>query len=83
MFSSTIEIKGEKTVLDAYFSALEPEQDFETERASYVIKKAKGKLLIKVSAKDAIAFRAVSSSIAGLLAIVDRTVKLVKSGKGL
>lgn len=78
MFSSTIEIKGEKDVLDAYFSALEPEQEFETERAGYAIKKAKGKLLIKVSAKDAIAFRAVSSSIAGLLAIVDRTVKIAK-----
>lgn len=78
MFSSIIEIKGEKEVLDAYFSALEPEQEFETERASYAIKKAKGKLLIKVSAKDATAFRAVSSSIAGLLAIVDRTIKITR-----
>ncbi len=76
MFNSTIEIKGEKEIIDTYFSALEPEQEFETERASYRLKKAKGKLVINISAKDATAFRAVSSSIAGLLAIVDRTIKV-------
>ncbi|MBI2040486.1 MAG: hypothetical protein HYT16_00095 [DPANN group archaeon] len=76
MFSSTIEIKGEKEVLDTYFSALEPEQAFETERANYRLKKAKGKLVIDISANDATAFRAVSSSISGLLAIVDRTINI-------
>ena len=76
MFSSTIEIKGGKEIIDTYFSALEPEQSFETERANYKLKKAKGKLVITISASDATAFRAVSSSISGLLAIVDRTIKV-------
>ena len=78
MFSSTIEIRGGKEIIDTYFSALQPEQEFETERANYNLKKAKGKLVISISAKDATAFRAVSSSISGLLAIVDRTIKVAQ-----
>ncbi len=78
MFTSTIEIRGGKEIIDTYFSALEPEQSFKTERASYRLKKAKSKLLIQITAKDATAFRAVSSSIAGLLAIVDRTIKVAQ-----
>ncbi len=81
MFTATIEIKGTKEILEAYCSALEPEQNFETERANYKLKKAKGKLIIEVSAKDATAFRAVSSSISGLLAIVDRTISVVNTAK--
>ncbi len=76
MFNSTIEIRGGKEIIDTYFEALEPEQSFKTERANYNLKKAKGKLVINISAKDATAFRAVSSSISGLLAIVDRTIKV-------
>jgi len=78
MFSSTIEIRGGKEIIDTYFSALEPEQSFETERANYSLKKAKGKLVITITASDATAFRAVSSSISGLLAIVDRTIKVAQ-----
>ena len=78
MFSSTIAIKGSEELIGIYFSALEPEQAFKTERANYKLKKAKGKLIIEISASDATAFRAVSSSISGLLAIVDRTIKVAQ-----
>ncbi len=82
MFESKIEVRGTKMLLDVYYDALSPEQSFATERASYSIKKGKGKIIINIRAKDATAFRAVSSSLTGLMSIVDKTWRMKnKNGK--
>jgi len=73
MFESKIEIKGDKLLLVAYYNALSPEQDFATERASYTVEKRKGKIIIKIKAKDSTAFRSVSNSLTGLISIVEKT----------
>ena len=78
MFSSKIEVKGTKEELDAYFNALEPEESFKTERASYRLKLGKNKLKIEIAAEDATAFRAVSNTIAGLISVVEKSLKEVK-----
>ncbi|MEK6807410.1 MAG: KEOPS complex subunit Pcc1 [Nanoarchaeota archaeon] len=81
MFSSKIEIKGAKEELDAYFSALEPEEGFKTERAGYKLKKIAGGLMVEIKAEDATAFRAVTNTIAGLISIVEKTIKEAKHGR--
>lgn len=73
MLKSKIEVRGDKLLLDAYFDALSPEQDFATERASYSVEKGKGKIVVKIKAKDATAFRSVSNSLTGLMSIVEKT----------
>ena len=85
MLTSTIEVKGDKLLLDAYFDALSPEQDFSSERASYSVKfrklgsqdrlrqKERYKILINITAKDSTAFRSVVNSISGLMSIVQKT----------
>ncbi|HIH14271.1 MAG TPA: hypothetical protein HA224_03375 [Nanoarchaeota archaeon] len=81
MFSSQIEIKAPKEEVESYFKALEPEEGFKTERAGYKLKKAKGGLLIEIKAEDANAFRAVTNTIAGLISIVEKTIKEAKHGR--
>jgi tRNA threonylcarbamoyladenosine modification (KEOPS) complex Pcc1 subunit len=76
MFQSKIEIKGKKELLEAYKVALEPEQNFETQRAGYKLKPSKDKLTINITAKDATSFRAVNSTLTGLMSIVWRVWKL-------
>ena len=71
MISSEIEIKGDAALLEACASALEPEQEFKTERAKYELKTGKT-LKIKLQASDLVAFRAVTTSITSLLGIVDQ-----------
>ena len=71
MISSEIEIRGDKALLEACASALEPEQEFKTERAKYELKNGKT-LKIKIQASDLVAFRAVTTSITSLLGIVDQ-----------
>jgi tRNA threonylcarbamoyladenosine modification (KEOPS) complex Pcc1 subunit len=74
MISSEIEIRGDTALLNACASALDPEQDFKTERAEYSLKKGKT-LKIKIQAADLVAFRAVTTSITSLLGIVDQNWK--------
>ena len=76
MFQSKIEITGKKELLEAYKAALEPEQNFETQRAGYKLRVSKDKLAINITAKDATSFRAVNSTLTGLMSIVWRVWKL-------
>lgn len=75
MFSSTIEIKGPKSLLEAYRAALAPEQNFRDDRASYSLQ-LKETLRIKITANDATAFRATVTSLAGMLTIVETSWKM-------
>ncbi len=92
MFTSEIEIKGDKAFLKACYEALEPETEFKTDRAHYTMKLGKPKLnkvqrgtakqnvslvtlKIKIKAQDATAFRAVATTITGLLSIVEKAWK--------
>ncbi|MEK6923390.1 MAG: KEOPS complex subunit Pcc1 [Nanoarchaeota archaeon] len=77
MFISTIEISGNKIDLDSYYNALLPEQDFKSERATYELKKSGSKLIITIKAEDATSFRAVTNTIAGLIAIVEKSISEV------
>lgn len=77
-FSSKIEIKDKKAVLKAYYDALAPEADFKTGRAGYKLKFGKDKLTIEIAAKDATAFRAITTSLAGLMSIIDESIRMVK-----
>tara|TARA_Y100000034_G_C6908495_1_gene422370 strand:+ start:2183 stop:2425 length:243 start_codon:yes stop_codon:yes gene_type:complete len=72
MFKTTIEVSGDKRLLDAYHESLKPEQNFMTQRASYKITKGKN-LKITIKANDAVAFRAVMTTLTGLMAIVQKT----------
>jgi len=78
VFSSKIQIECPDAEIDAYFNALQPEEDFKTERASYKLKKEKGKLIIEIKAGDATAFRAVTNTLLGLISIVEKNLKTVK-----
>jgi tRNA threonylcarbamoyladenosine modification (KEOPS) complex Pcc1 subunit len=74
-FNSRIEIEGKKEDLQAYYNALAPEQDFGKERASYKLKQERDKLAIEISAEDATAFRALLNSLAGAIAVVEKSLK--------
>jgi len=74
-FSSKIEISGPKKLLDAYKEAVLPEKEFKTDRASYDLEIKDEKLIITINAKDAVAFRAVVTSLAGLLSVVHSSWK--------
>lgn len=76
MFTSKIEIKGKN--IKAYYDALAPEAG-EAGRAGYKLKLGKDKLTIEITAKDAIAFRAIITSLTGLLSIVERSLKKIRS----
>jgi len=73
MFKSKIEVDGNELLLFSYFDALKPEENFKTERAFYTVKREKNKIVVSISAKDATAFRAVSSNLTGLMSIVEKT----------
>jgi len=75
MIQSTIEIKGDKKLINAFHDALLPEQNFKTSRANYTLKKGIT-LKIKISADDATSFRAVATNLSGLLSMVQKTWKL-------
>jgi len=80
VFSSKIQIDGSETEIESYFNALQPEEDFKTERSSYTLKKGKNKLTIEINADDATAFRAVTNTLLGLISIVEKNLKAVKHG---
>jgi len=80
MFKSTIEIKAEKNILKAYYDALIPEAE-KTERSEYKLDLKKDSLVIKVKAKDATAFRALMTSLTGLISIVDKSIKTIQGEK--
>lgn len=71
MLNSEIEITGDKAFLEACFKSLEPETEFKTKRANYKMKLGKT-LKITIEAQDATAFRAVMTTITGLLSIVEK-----------
>lgn len=73
-----ITLDGPEQLLQAYYNALEPEQDFKTDRAGYSLKKIKDHLNIAIEAKDITALRAVTNTITGILSIVDKTRKAIK-----
>ncbi|MCX6775116.1 MAG: KEOPS complex subunit Pcc1 [DPANN group archaeon] len=71
MISAEIIVKGDKEFLKACLDALEPETKFETKRAGYSMK-LDSNLKIKVEAQDATAFRAVTTTLTGLLSIIEK-----------
>jgi len=75
MIESTIKIKGNKKLLNLFYEALLPEENFKTLRASYTLTKGNN-LKIKIVANDAVAFRAVVTNLSGLMAIVQKTWNL-------
>lgn len=78
MFSSKVEIKGEKKVLEAYSDALAPETDFKSERAKYTLELQDEKLIIHIEATDGTAFRALMNTLTGVMSIVDKNIKVVE-----
>ena len=76
MLDTTIVVDGEPKLLDALAAALEPEKEDSTERASYTVELTKTNLKIHIQAKDITAFRAITGSITGLMAIVEKTWKV-------
>jgi tRNA threonylcarbamoyladenosine modification (KEOPS) complex Pcc1 subunit len=79
MIKSEIKISGDKALLNACVVALEPEQQFKTERANYSLKKTKD-LIITIEAQDITAFRAVINSITSLLGIVNQNWRKTQNG---
>ena len=78
MFSSKIEIKGEKKVLEAYSNALAPERNFKTERSNYSLDLQEGKLIIHIEATDGTSFRALMNTLTGVMSIIDKNIKVVE-----
>ncbi|MEM2874051.1 MAG: KEOPS complex subunit Pcc1 [Candidatus Nanoarchaeia archaeon] len=74
MLSAEIIIEGDKEFLKACYTALEPETVFKTTRANYVMK-LNSKLKISVRAEDATAFRAVLTTLTGLLSVIEKAWK--------
>lgn len=79
MLSSKIEIKDKKNIIKAYYDALAPEAESGLGRAGYKLKIIKDKLIIEITAKDATAFRAITTSLTGLISIIDKSLR--KTGK--
>ena len=75
MFLSKIEIKDKKNIIKAYYDALAPEAESGLGRASYKLKINKDKLTIDITAEDVTAFRAIMTSLTGLMSIVDASLK--------
>jgi len=75
MLTGKLTISGAKKELETYFNALKAEEGERTERASYSLTRRFGKLTINIRAKDFTAFRAVTTSILHIMAIVDKTIK--------
>ena len=74
MFTSEIEVEGDKAFLKACYEALEPETEFKTDRAHYSMSLSKT-LRIKIEAQDATAFRAVVTTVTGLLSVIEKAWK--------
>ena len=74
MISCKFKVAGTQQELLAYYNALKPESN-EGTQASYTVKVSLGKLVVNVSAKDFVAFRAVLTSVLSVMAIVDKTLK--------
>jgi tRNA threonylcarbamoyladenosine modification (KEOPS) complex Pcc1 subunit len=79
MYTAKFTVKGDKNLLKAYFDALKPEEGFKSERGSYKIE-LKDSLNIDVEAQDATAFRAVTTSLVGLMSVVEKTWKGIQNG---
>jgi len=77
-FTSIIEIKDKKSIIKAYQDALAPEAESGLGRASYKLKINKDKLIIEITAEDATAFRAVMTSLTGLMSLVDKALKIAE-----
>ena len=73
-FTANLVVKDTEEILQAYRDALEPESGEQTARASYTLDLKKD-LVIKVKAIDATAFRAITTTIVGLMAVVATSVK--------
>jgi tRNA threonylcarbamoyladenosine modification (KEOPS) complex Pcc1 subunit len=71
MIASEIIVEGNKDFLDACLQALKPEEEFKTARAGYSLSLGKA-LKIKIAAEDATAFRAVMTTITGLLSVIEK-----------
>jgi len=74
-FSAELIVKEKKEVLQAYHDALEPEAGEQMARASYKLDLQKDKLVITITATDATAFRAITNTIVGLMAVVESSIK--------
>lgn len=79
--SARVKIPGTSRVLGAYYHALEPEQNFKTERGSYSLRLNKSFLEVEVQAQDVVALRAVLSTIMGILSIVHATAEACESAQ--
>ena len=76
MITNKISIAGSKKDLETCFAALKPEAgENKNSRASYLISHRFGKLNITIRAKDFVAFRATTTSILNVMAIVNKTIK--------
>jgi tRNA threonylcarbamoyladenosine modification (KEOPS) complex Pcc1 subunit len=71
MLTAEIVVKGEKAFLKACHEALKPEEEFKTERAGYDMHLGND-LKINVKAEDATAFRAVTTTLTGLLSVIEK-----------
>lgn len=78
MLTGKLTISGSKKDLETYFNALKPEAGEGNKRASYSLAHRFGKLVINIKANDLVAFRAVTTSILHVMAIVDKTIKAAK-----
>lgn len=74
-FSAELIVKGKKEILQIYYDALAPEAGEQMARASYKLDLKKDKLVIKITATDATAFRAITNTIVGLMAVVASSIK--------
>jgi len=79
MITSEIVVSGDKEFLKACHDALEPETEYKTERASYDVELGKD-LRITIKAEDATAFRAVTTTLTGLLSVVEQAWKHGRKG---
>ncbi len=77
-FKAEILIKGDKEV---FFNSLSPEADESTSRARYSLKKVKGGLMLVVEAEDATAFRAIMTTLTGLMSVIESSIKVAKDSK--
>ncbi len=75
-FSAKIEIDGDA---DAYYHSLKPEaEESIRDRSTCKLTKNKDKLIIEVNAKDATAFRAIMTTLTGLMSVIENSIKVAK-----
>jgi tRNA threonylcarbamoyladenosine modification (KEOPS) complex Pcc1 subunit len=78
MYGAKIIVKESTELLKAYFDALKPEEGFKSERGSYKVNLSDD-LEIDIEAQDATAFRAITTSLVGLMSLVEKTWRKVKN----